>query len=581
MLAGLAGDEDFHSDYDFDEVDEDDIDVLNMSGALRVYGRAIHATPNPPKHERALRLLTRTGADGRLKPRVVNCYFEIEASESISLCFSIDGDCGQSSYTRPPVFTYWVAPGDGVVFLYQPSSASIAWLQDGYEFEGPESVSHAPGKAKLGARTAADILWLIAQAGILRQHEFDIYQEAFYCTLRNNPPPPTMSDRPLPGWNYAPRSADGTWDLAAGRRSLEAFITEGLKRRAACAWLLESLYDDARNLWRSFKAAREQVDEMDFCTNIRGPWDKRLQHFADVCDVTPLRKLILQKLGAETPVPRSTLLNLTAFAEWVRSMGNASSFREHVNKVVEDFCVAADQEVEQLPVNMAKFALHAHEQLPTREKLNGIYAAIYPPEARRRAQALRERFARDCVKLTPADLLEIVRRAISWPAPSHIFRTNGTASYSYIFQAPVSIASILMLREANEVARKARETKQTGTAASHPEDVKLPAANEIDSESSSNIDASTEGISSAPTNVGLSGLDRHKMKKKSNQKAAKIAKRLAARAAAVEQPTCTDGAVGNDGAGGAVGEEGGPGEVWSVIHRNSVIDNKVNKALEL
>ena len=46
MWAGIAGDEDFHSDYDFDEVDEDDIDVLNMSGALRVYGRAIRATPN-------------------------------------------------------------------------------------------------------------------------------------------------------------------------------------------------------------------------------------------------------------------------------------------------------------------------------------------------------------------------------------------------------------------------------------------------------------------------------------------------------------------------------------------------------
>ncbi len=44
----------------------------------------------------------------------------------------------------------------------QPSSASIAWLQDRYEFEGPESESHAPVKAKLGAAT--DILWLIAKA---------------------------------------------------------------------------------------------------------------------------------------------------------------------------------------------------------------------------------------------------------------------------------------------------------------------------------------------------------------------------------------------------------------------------------
>ncbi len=60
-----------------------------------------------------------------------------------------------------------------------------------------------------------------------------------------------------------PRLADGTWDLAAGRRSLEAFI-KGLKRRAACAWLLERLYDDVGDLWRSFKATREQVDEMGF-----------------------------------------------------------------------------------------------------------------------------------------------------------------------------------------------------------------------------------------------------------------------------------------------------------------------------
>ena len=60
------------------------------------------------------------------------------------------------------------------------------------------------------------------------------------------------------------------------------------------------------------------------------------------------------------------------------------------------------------------------------------------------------------------------------------------------------------------------------------------------------------------------------MKKKSNQKAAKIAKRLAARAAAVEQPTSTDGAVGNDGTGGAVGEEGGPGVGWSAADTQEV-----------
>ena len=49
---------------------------------------------------------------------------------------------------------------------------------------------------------------------------------------------------------------------------------------------------------------QEQVDEMGFCTSIHGPWDKLLEHFVDVCDGIPLHKLILQKLGAEAPVPR-------------------------------------------------------------------------------------------------------------------------------------------------------------------------------------------------------------------------------------------------------------------------------------
>ena len=54
---------------------------------------------------------------------------------------------------------------------------------------------------------------------------------------------------------------------------------------------------------------------------------------------------------------------------------------------------------------------------------------------------------------------------------------------------------INLLREANEVAHKAHETKQTVTVATHPEDVKFLAANETNSESSSNINASTEGVS--------------------------------------------------------------------------------------
>ena len=152
-MPGLAGDQDFLCEYDEEDSDEEIVDVLWLNGALRAYGRAVHTNPIPPKHERTLRILTRTGTDGRLKPRVTNCYFAIDAPGSSSLCFAISGDCGRKKYILPPTFTYWVAPGDGLIFLYQPSSDHIAWLQDGYEFKGPERVSHAPCKAKLGLRT--------------------------------------------------------------------------------------------------------------------------------------------------------------------------------------------------------------------------------------------------------------------------------------------------------------------------------------------------------------------------------------------------------------------------------------------
>ena len=56
-----------------------------------------------------------------------------------------------------------------------------------------------------------------------------------------------------------------------------------------------------------------------------------------------------------------------------------------------------------------------------------------------------------------------------------------------------------MLHEANEVAFKARETKQAVPVETHSEDVKHPVGNEIDSESSSNANANTDGISSAST----------------------------------------------------------------------------------
>ena len=138
-----------------------------------------------------------------------------------------------------------------------------------------------------------------------------------------------------------------------------------------------------------------------------------------------------------------------------------------------------------------------------------------------------------------------------------------------------------MLREADEVAHKVLETKQTVAVTTHPEDedVKLPAANETDCESSGNIDADTEGFSSVLMNVGLNGLDRHKMRKKSNQRAARNARRVAARAAAVGQSAGADGVVGNDGTGRAMGEEGGPGVGWSAAETQGVGQVRVGGGL--
>jgi hypothetical protein len=60
------------------------------------------------------------------------------------------------------------------------------------------------------------------------------------------------------------------------------------------------------------------------------------------CDEIPLRKLIFQKLGTEPPASCSQ----TVIADWVRSIGSVSFFREHINKVVEDHCVEADRSIE-------------------------------------------------------------------------------------------------------------------------------------------------------------------------------------------------------------------------------------------
>ncbi len=73
-------------------------------------------------------------------------------------------------------------------------------------------------------------------------------------------------------------------------------------------------------LWRT--AARDKVEEIDISSKPLGARDEHLEYFADVWDETPLRKLICQKLGTEPLAPR----NLTAIADWVRSIGSVSSF---------------------------------------------------------------------------------------------------------------------------------------------------------------------------------------------------------------------------------------------------------------
>jgi hypothetical protein len=76
----------------------------------------------------------------------------------------------------------------------------------------------------------------------------------------------------------------------------------------------------------------------------------------------------------------------------------------------------------------------------------------------------------------------------------------------------------------------------------------------------------SEGNCSALANVGLSGLDKHKMKKKMDRKMAKLGKRLAASAAACEASTSADGAAEAEGVGGGTGGEGGPRCGWGAAN---------------
>jgi hypothetical protein len=67
----------------------------------------------------------------------------------------------------------------------------------------------------------------------------------------------------------------------------------------ALGWHLERLHDDAGTLpvMRSNKAARDKVDEIGIVAIPISTRDEDREHYANMCDGTSLRKLILQKHG--------------------------------------------------------------------------------------------------------------------------------------------------------------------------------------------------------------------------------------------------------------------------------------------
>ena len=50
-------------------------------------------------------------------------------------------------------------------------------------------------------------------------------------------------------------------------------------------------------LWRTFKAARDKVEEIDISSKPLGARDEHLEYFADVWDEAPLRKLTFRSSG--------------------------------------------------------------------------------------------------------------------------------------------------------------------------------------------------------------------------------------------------------------------------------------------
>ena len=71
--------------------------------------------------------------------------------------------------------------------------------------------------------------------------------------------------------------------------------------RVRGSWKGFTLYNDVgalcSSLWRTFKAARDKVEEIDISSKPLGARDEHLEYFADVWDEAPLRKLTFRSSG--------------------------------------------------------------------------------------------------------------------------------------------------------------------------------------------------------------------------------------------------------------------------------------------
>ena len=258
-------DEDSHGrvrhDYDFfdENVDlqPDHVQEERRLGlAIVSYARFVARTSDvlPAHGAGCLNVLASKEGNARRQARVLHSWVRIDSFAEPSLCYEVSGDCGVPRHVRRHRPIYYVAPALGTIRWSRPDPAvPVFCLQDGYEFPGIAAPCHAPGKAKLGRRTIRDIFDCVIENHILPQHEFTEYEHVLFDTLQLAPSAEASRRRPpLPGWNYDPCSADGSWNLGVSQRRIEAWITAGLTRRAEAAGVVERMLFDAADLYCSF-----------------------------------------------------------------------------------------------------------------------------------------------------------------------------------------------------------------------------------------------------------------------------------------------------------------------------------------